>query len=203
MSSSKDIIIDDIIRYLLQYKLKGKTYTYYIPHIKTIVGVQCNIGLKFYFKNTDEQRYDVHLIVSSNTIVDDNCESRTLYFSPQLKSNSNTLHTKLDRITLSDIIDNMIEIISQLKLDLFRGLLITEEISPSRGAIMNLFEGIDSITFEGDECCVCKEYVNTTTKCNHSLCILCFEQIKIVEDEEEETEVRKCPLCREDIDCLN
>jgi len=40
----------------------------------------------------------------------------------------------------------------------------------------------------GDDCCVCMDKTITKTKCNHFICLPCFQQINN----------RKCPICRDD-----
>lgn len=42
---------------------------------------------------------------------------------------------------------------------------------------------------KGDDCCVCMERTITKTRCNHFICLPCFQKIKI----------RKCPICRDDL----
>jgi hypothetical protein len=51
-----------------------------------------------------------------------------------------------------------------------------------------------------DKCCVCLTTTTNKTSCNHSLCFICWEQIKIQthEDEDEDDEI-PCPICRKDI----
>ena len=44
-----------------------------------------------------------------------------------------------------------------------------------------------------EECCVCHEITESKTTCKHSLCIPCYDKIKM--DEKYST---LCPLCRED-----
>jgi len=45
-----------------------------------------------------------------------------------------------------------------------------------------------------ESCCICTDKTYTKTHCNHSLCYVCWDQIKCNENYE-----IKCPLCRKDI----
>lgn len=53
-----------------------------------------------------------------------------------------------------------------------------------------------------DTCCVCYEYNNVYTTCNHNLCRLCYEKIKIVRLDESSDNIygyeniKECPMCR-------
>jgi hypothetical protein len=56
------------------------------------------------------------------------------------------------------------------------------------------------------DCCVCRERTNTETKCGHKLCIPCWASINTKfhaeQGSDDEDEVPKCPMCRNDIDCM-
>ena len=69
---------------------------------------------------------------------------------------------------------------------------------------LNLFKDFSNIKLDCDVCCVCYEQTHTKTKCNHSLCFLCSENIKLEpEDDDDECLILKCPICRQDSRIIN
>ena len=52
---------------------------------------------------------------------------------------------------------------------------------------------------EIENCCVCLEPNLLKTTCNHNLCRVCYSNIKYLYDDEIGDEVKKCPMCREQI----
>jgi hypothetical protein len=55
------------------------------------------------------------------------------------------------------------------------------------------------------ECCVCYNKTHTKTKCKHPLCYRCWSKMSKInadknnQDDDEDEEYIKCPICREDI----
>jgi hypothetical protein len=50
-----------------------------------------------------------------------------------------------------------------------------------------------------DTCCVCYDPNTVTTDCNHNVCRKCHAKIKFIIDEETDTEMKSCPMCRQQI----
>ena len=104
--------------------------------------------------------------------------------------------------TLSVTLDKMLEILPTLKFNKYNGIF-TERM-PIYTSIIDFFKDVEGLVLENQECCVCLEVTNTKTECDHYLCVPCFQQIPLVGDDEDEDEKeRRCPLCREDINCTN
>jgi hypothetical protein len=53
-----------------------------------------------------------------------------------------------------------------------------------------------------DKCCVCLTTTTNKTKCKHSLCFICWEQIKFIRTDENEEHIN-CPMCRENIEIID
>ncbi len=64
----------------------------------------------------------------------------------------------------------------------------------------------DSLDKENMMCSVCFDINGVFTDCNHNLCRVCYEKLKLLsyynEDEEEEVNGKQCPICRKFIDFL-
>jgi hypothetical protein len=67
--------------------------------------------------------------------------------------------------------------------------------------LLSIFEN-PNVEMCCDKCSVCLTITRNKTKCNHSLCFICWEQIKIQTNEADD-DYLPCPLCREDIIYIN
>jgi len=56
-----------------------------------------------------------------------------------------------------------------------------------------------NIKLINDECCVCMELTRNKTKCNHTICYICWDTIKRTRNDDEFLH-KQCPMCRECID---
>ena len=68
-----------------------------------------------------------------------------------------------------------------------------------------LLTGLENVTLDYEECCVCNNVTGCKTHCDHSICYRCMthiKNVKINEDGDEHIE-KPCPLCRKDIQILN
>jgi len=52
-----------------------------------------------------------------------------------------------------------------------------------------------------DKCCVCLTTTTNKTKCKHSLCFICWEQIKFIRTDENQEHIN-CPMCRQNIEII-
>jgi hypothetical protein len=109
---------------------------------------------------------------------------------------------KFTKYTLKDyesVIKHINDDINNMKFDILNGVLFTSEIKHPRNAphIISHTELINSSVpcdeNQADDCCVCLEVTKTTTPCGHKLCVACWCQVKLNEDE------LHCPICRTDL----
>jgi hypothetical protein len=56
----------------------------------------------------------------------------------------------------------------------------------------------EHITTTVRECCVCYELTKTRTRCNHYVCVECWNNLNYVDNEEERAE-QPCPMCKADL----
>jgi hypothetical protein len=56
----------------------------------------------------------------------------------------------------------------------------------------------EHITSTVQECCVCYELTKTRTRCNHYVCVECWNNLNYVDNEEEQAE-QPCPMCKTDL----
>jgi hypothetical protein len=47
-----------------------------------------------------------------------------------------------------------------------------------------------------EKCSVCYEFNTVKTICKHNLCRTCFQNIKIISNEDEDFKYKECPICR-------
>jgi hypothetical protein len=94
--------------------------------------------------------------------------------------------------------------INELKLDITGKLVNKKDIIDDQILEHQLLSGFDNIELYGDECCVCNDLTQTTTRCNHRLCYRCMTHIKPVENNDSYCEKDiPCPICRQDIRYFN
>jgi hypothetical protein len=88
--------------------------------------------------------------------------------------------------------------LSSLSFDRYSGRFV-ENKQKSRVKIMNDFlSGIENITRDVDNCCVCMCETMTETPCGHYLCVPCWDSVKQVSVGYGDHEI-PCPMCRKDI----
>jgi hypothetical protein len=202
MSSAKDIIIDEIIVEITNEKIKAaeedkKRYwsEYIFQHIKTFQDIDCNIILAFGFGYEENpNNFKVVLRIRHNEMFKWNSQEEMEYIT--LYANVMNRYEKLDRSTISNILDEMKVELQKIKYD-----KVTNRFSEKVTTIIahtHFFSDIPSIKMMGEECPVCRENVSTKTICKHILCVPCFQQITEVENEFGDDE-KRCPMCREPI----
>lgn len=199
--SSKDVIISDIARYIVEQKVakQNEKYLwamYLFTTIKSICGINCDVQLNFGFNLWDDEPNDFNVIlkiVHSNMFDQESSESIILYHGVIGR------YKKFDRENISAILDKVKLQLSKLEFSIYSGLLVPYQ--STRLAEIDFFQDIPSIKCDGEECPVCKEnIVATKTYCGHYLCVPCFQNIKLIQDEDDdENEIRRCPMCREEI----
>jgi hypothetical protein len=205
--SSKDLIIDNIISELKECCIiknpdrREGTHWHTFESIKSFHGINVCIRLIFYFTNMDigeMGQYHVHLAIIHSQI-----DTYDELFQCRIQEPSN-ISSLYNREVLSDTLDKFKEKLLTLHFSKFSGTFI--KTLPKMQIESGFFEDIPAIIFKGEKCSICFDITDTTTKCNHYLCIPCFQEIKLISldeddeiDEDGENLIRRCPICREDI----
>ena len=100
-------------------------------------------------------------------------------------------------------LNKLVEILKDLKFNKYRGEFLKYDISHR---IFDVFKCSNIDIIEGEECAVCYERTLTKTKCNHSICYRCMEQIQTIPDPDYpgsyHEHYKPCPMCRKDITYL-
>jgi hypothetical protein len=116
--------------------------------------------------------------------------NRGYYKHTESESKFLTRHTP-DTFTIEELADfmkNVHDFIAQLKFDKYVG-----KFTPDKFSKVELAKAAKELFTDMMEdlptCCVCHDPTETKTICNHSLCIICWEQLKQM----------TCPICREAI----
>jgi hypothetical protein len=207
MSSAKEILINDIKNkfeeaneHLKKYSSEYNIYEYKLKAIKSIDGIDCDVILKFHNVvniNPDIPYYSVALHIKHNNMYcDEDVDGETeitLYYNNILRNVEKSI---FDKESISVMLDDLKVRLQELKFNIYNGRFSAEVETIS--AQVDFFSDIQSIKMCGDKCSVCQEFVKTQTNCKHYLCVPCFQQIKLVESEDEDS-IRPCPLCRKDI----
>jgi hypothetical protein len=199
--SSKDLIISDIARAVVEQKVAqhGKKHLwtmYCFTTINSICNINCDVHLNLGFGIWDDEPNDFNVIlkiIHSNMFEPDTCEPIILHH------NVIGRYKKFDRENISSILDKIKLELSKLEFNIYTGQFIVYQSTTL--AEIDFFKDISSIKYEGEECPVCMNHIVTTkTECKHYLCVPCYQNIKLIQDEDDdENEIRKCPICREQI----
>ena len=202
--SSKDVIIADILKNIKEQQQEYDEpchlekpykhfYMYHFQGIKSFQGINCIFQLEFGFRlhssNINKFRIVFKII---HPQMDDDCKQ-----VDHLYSNIIGQYPNFDEENISLALDDIKKLLPTLHFNVFRGDFYNSISTYT--AVSDFFDDVEGLIFSGDNCCVCREVkVITTTECNHYLCVPCYQQIKLVPDEDM-GEKRPCPLCREHI----
>jgi hypothetical protein len=170
--------------------------------IKSVNGLNCVCMLKFGYLTSErygsnhtliekKKYYWVALKVFSNHL---NLGEKYNFQTYQMYYDKKLIEDKSSQITHTDIMISIIKakyILSNLKYCYFENELT---LKPNKIlSIASIFEN-PNVQLSCEDCAVCHNSTTNKTPCSHSLCFICWEQIK----ENEEDNI-PCPLCREDI----
>ena len=106
--------------------------------------------------------------------------------------------TSITAEELIPYIEQILTIIPTLRYDKKTSELTDEDFYSDE--VVELFN-FENTTTKCESCCVCHDLTNTTTECDHHLCLACMSSLKGYVDDDEY--IRKCPLCRENISQLH
>lgn len=147
---------------VLEKMQENPSRVYTFSRIRKIDGVKCSVELV-------HSNYRAYFRVNSNVIFDGH-DPVCLYES-KIKKNCT-----LNYETIHELIDEMYTTLPLLKYNKQIGRF---EMEPT-------FETADLVYMGLEICCVCREETTTTTKCGHTLCIICWQTLK----------KNKCPICQ-------
>ena len=170
--------------------------------IKSVNGLKCICILKFSYITGTKCRSD-HTIIEENKYTFASLKVMSNHLNMGEKYNYNFYKMYYDKhileeqtspITHTDIMKCIIKakyLLSNLKYCYFENELT---LKPSHILLLSSIFENPNIELNCEECSICRITTTNRTPCNHSLCFICWEQIK-----ENEDEIIPCPLCREDI----
>ena len=170
--------------------------------IKSVNGLLCYCFLKFGYFTSErygsdhtlietKKYYWVALKVFSSHL---NMGEKYNYSSYQMYYDKKILEDQYVPFVHTDIMKCIIKakyLLSNLKYCYFENQLT---LKPSHILLLSSIFENPNIELNCEECSICRITTTNKTSCNHSLCFICWEQIK-----ENEDEIIPCPLCREDI----
>jgi len=186
----------------LKIQYEAEEYIFEDFNIKKICGMNVNVKLEmkkvafhFYIQPTD-----VYTVCKDGTII-----YKNLYWK--------FFRSVIEERTIEDyknVVKFIFELIPQLTFDKFNGKLIEKKEMIDFSTIFTCFENIEQIEMEYNKCSCCFEKTKTKTKCNHYLCIECWDKIERIYCEEcnegeddcenEDCGQKRCPICRKDIE---
>lgn len=166
-------------------------FTHSMTGIKKICGINVSVYIELFRYKKEFYKWLIRIETDIDTIG----ISRGIGFTHRLfhsgtedgfKDNENIKFINIDnKVQVDNSIDAFCkivkEVIPKLKLNII-GELSTEPIDICDDL------NFDNVEFYYDECCVCKEYTMTTTKCKHHLCLACWSNCD---------KNKKCPMCRQ------
>ena len=173
-------------------------FEFHLP-IKTICGIEitAEIGIRKAMSGPRKGGVDTFVFrifnfeVEHEEEVDGDC-----FYYLYSKSFPKTTE-KLEADQVEAYLKEILEIIPTLRFDKKTTKLTADYVYDSE--VVALFK-FDNTTTKYEECCVCQEFCGSKTECKHSLCLMCISSMPRVYDEEEDEEIKKCPLCREKIE---
>jgi hypothetical protein len=148
--------------------------------------------LRYYFNQIgkiDEIRVTVSMLTKKNSNLKYFTKWKIIGMNIKTKEplyTSNMFYDNDFNISVNNCITNLYKILPNLKLNKYDGCLYTPE---------NFIDEELGNTYQwGTECSVCLDKTLTQLRCNHYLCVHCWNQIVNYSNTN-----MKCPLCREDI----
>ena len=87
--------------------------------------------------------------------------------------------------------------IPKMKFDKYTGTLKMNEGQVKTAELFQELFTCETVKLSFEKCSVCFDLTKCTTKCGHHLCHMCFSGIKRTMEEEYDSKVKKCPVCRE------
>jgi hypothetical protein len=145
----------------------------YLP-IQSVDGIQCQVSIKKaqthnLLDDSKEAVFYLKIETKKNTVVFDDQMTEYQYYSE-----------KIDLTQLKQTLDS-------LKFNRMTSKFTSKPI------VDWSFLESDTVKLNCDKCCVCMETTTDKTDCGHSLCVPCYDKIKLDEDCS-----TLCPLCREE-----
>ena len=200
-------LAESVIEYFIGDENKLKYGGYIVFPIKKIDNVPCGVILKCR-KQQNSNTYYLSFHIESKRIMNENMDFYEMY-NNHFNIFDGRQPTKEE---IMDLFENIIKDIGVLRFSKYHGKFynknpgkpdITEQLSV-------LLSDIPTIELLHDNCCVCMDKTCVKTKCEHSLCIECWQNIKPQqrgadrcdnEDDDEEDEIMACPICRKQLYC--
>jgi len=167
--------------------------------IKKIGGLCCEAILDIFQKN---DTYVVKFKIQSSKIFEEDGEGDYINKKYFHKNLSIVKEDEFDKDT--HILHNLIKIeylLSDLEYCYNLNELTIYPHNINLDLILSIFDN-PNVEMNCGDCSVCLTTTNNKTKCNHYLCFICWEQIKIKTNEADDVEL-PCPLCRTNIQYIN
>lgn len=177
--------------------------------IKTIDGILVDVCIRACNRYVELVITSPHILVRTEGVFDTN----ELVFNKIYLNHFRIQYKNGEKIKLLDFeraFINMNNVLKELKFDKIQCCFENEQETKNKASFYEQqykMELAFACVFENNtnlkehenhcqECSVCYEKTKTLTFCEHSLCVCCWDKLAEVEDEDE-GQVRKCPICRE------
>ena len=169
--------------------------------------------VKYYLENPPKQvmlikplgsfKESPYFLAIVNLFKDEKFNHSLRIFSSCIYDNPSCVNTHIMNewfLKSRDIKENIIEavnILNEIKFDKVDGQFRRPYNRPSNeGRLDDIHNRLWNMQ-QDLECCVCKEATNTTTLCEHRLCLICWSNINGISEKKHKTPT--CPICRENI----
>lgn len=184
---------------LSHIRIIAKEYTTMFIHSPTLV----NIWI-YSIRKVDNISCEVHIYYDNYSkkicleINDGNLEftEKKIYFACDLGNKLFPNKTDITEEDMVDVIVNMKQQLSRSKFDKCSGKFNQVGMN----SFYEIFKDCGNIELKIKECCVCYTPTIDKTICCHSLCVPCFQELKIQYIEDEGITCRSCPICRRAIE---
>ena len=165
------------------------TVNIWVYSIRKVDNVDCEVHI--YYDNFTRK---LHLEINDGNIMD--FTEKKIYCSILL---SETVFINKADITVEDMVDaivNMKQFLSTCKFDKCSGKF--DNIGMI--SFYDVFKDCGNIELKIKECVVCYTPTIDKTICSHSLCVPCFQALRLQYIQEEDITCRSCPICRRAIE---
>jgi hypothetical protein len=103
-------------------------------------------------------------------------------------------------------VQNTLVALKSIKIDKFNGKFTSAEPSPQAvkidamwTAFCQEFKNEENMVLCLNECCVCFSVTKTTTNCEHTVCLDCISKLRTEPAEDQNSNKKNCPMCRQRI----
>jgi hypothetical protein len=170
-------------------------YSFTLP-IKKVCGLKVDVTLQF-FKDKEW----LIKIISDDYLYDYECN----YDEDDIELDWVELYSKVIKLDknfdsieyFEEVLIKVKDLLTNIKFNKLTGRFVLNEDNDYGLCWKNFLDDIPTVECAYENCVVCYEPTFCSTKCKHSVCYMCINQLKPTYNSEWEKNEKFCPICRE------